>query len=137
MKKKFDKLTFDLKYPLLEENILPVGFSSVPEFWNGAISDDFEAWFSTQRERNDISPGEEKGGFQLMSRGMPSIRVFSVHPFFDVDELYPSEYEVSDAESLFTKIAEDRKQIAFHGNIIGPKAPPTTFITFDFLDILI
>jgi len=72
-----------------------------------------------------------------MSRGIPSIRMFRVLPFFNVDEIYPSEFDVNDADSLFRRISEDRKNIAFSDYTIGPKTPPDPFIPLDFIEMLI
>lgn len=134
---EYDRLSFNIKYPLIEDSIVAVGFSNVPQYWNGSISDSFEAWFSTQRNRNDILPGYSLSGFQLMSKGLPSIRSFKVLPFLNVDELYPSEFDINNPDSLFEEISKDRERIEFHGTTIGPKGLPFAFIPEEFLNTLI
>ncbi len=60
------------------EEMVPVGIRA-PLGWNGGLGNRGIAGFSSGDAPN-ILPGETKGGFELISRGLPAIREIEIEP---------------------------------------------------------
>ncbi len=129
------------KIKFFNMDIIPVGVFT-PEAWIAGISGPQQTvgWSSSSFVKgvivsgrpNVISPGFSKGGFKLMSHGLPGIREYFVQPFIDIREL-PSDIA---PKSVQESIAFD-KAISLFGKTIGPTAPPAQFVALDFLNYLI
>jgi hypothetical protein len=125
-------------FPILGHRIVPVGFPSVPRFWDGLIGSDRTADLLGDG-RNDIEPGHTLNGFTLTSKGIPGIRKFVARPYYDPNDYYPSVDDVSEEEAqrIVAQVDSDRVRIAFSGYTIGPTAPPADFVPAVWLDTLI
>ncbi len=118
----------------LQGKIVPVGFSKTPVGrWTGALSDDLTACFWGIGQ-DHIFPGNTKGGFEIMSKGLPSIRQFIASPYFDVIALFPDPKETT--KYYVPPIDSVRNAVNFYGWTIGPTAPPTIFSPIVWLDTL-
>jgi len=128
--------SFRRHFPSLSRRIVPVGFPQAPGIWDGALTNALTADFSGD-SRMLINPGDSLGGFILMSRGLPAIRLCIVSPDFDLISLYPDVEQVSNPDSLTAAVNYDREAVKFHGFTVGPTAPPANFVHVAFLDTLL
>jgi hypothetical protein len=113
--------------------ITPVGFLATPEKWVGGLTNNSTATFFNG-ESNAILPGQSLAGFEIMSKGLPSIRRCIVSPFFDFDSLFseerfPSEKDIPNTDSI-------QNAVRFYGWTVGPTAPPIDFVPLAWLDTL-
>ena len=110
-------------------SLLPFG-QEVPPDWLGGLDVNGFAGFSSRDSSSDVLPGTNLSGFELQSRGMPTIRRIQVIPhwMFVVD----SEEEVTpEMQQLADQINE---AIVFHTFTLGPSAlTPGTFGHWDRL----
>ncbi len=130
----FTEASFRRNFPHLQGRIVPVGFIATPGgTWTGALSDDLMASFDGTRSYA-ITPGGISRGFELMSKGIPSIRRCVVSPFFDFDSLFsdrrfPNEKDIPNTDSI-------QSVGKFYGWTVGPVAPPVAFGATDWIDTL-
>jgi len=130
--------SFRREFEYLKNNIIPVGFPDVPKYWGGMIGNNYVASFDSDG-RNKLMPGMTMDGFVLMSKGLPGIRTFIAHPYYDPNDYYPSIDDVSEeeAEQIINQVEKDYVQISFRGITIGPVAPPAIFNAVSYLDTLL
>lgn len=132
---EYTQYRFKKDFPKFEGSVVPVGIPALPQFWRGVITSEKKLVLRTD-VRNDIEPGEKMSGFKLSSKGLPGLKKFKAEPFIDVRKFYPSEFEVSNVDSLINVINKDRNQASDTGYTVGPTAPPKNFVTEDFVDTL-
>ena len=129
-----DLIPFDEKLAKLQPLSLPAGTNvvpfgqRVPAGWDGGLGVDGQAAFSSRTGTPNIAPGTSLGGFELISRGMPTIRKMQVVPFwvFLVDNV---EAVAPEQEA---QAREVEKAIIFHTFTLGPSAhTPGTFAHWD------
>ena len=129
-----DLIPFDEKLAKLQPLSLPAGTNvvpfdqSVPAGWDGGLGVDGQAAFSSRTGTPNIAPGTSLGGFELISRGMPTIRKMQVVPFwvFLVDNV---EAVAPEQEA---QAREVEKAIIFHTFSLGTSAhTPGTFAHWD------
>jgi hypothetical protein len=130
----FTEASFRRSYPNLKDNIVPVGFIRTPNVcWIGGLT--YRYTFSISADSAFINPGTSLNGFEIMSKGMPSIRRCIVSPFFDVVSLFPDpddttiNYYVPPVDSV-------RNAVKYYGWTIGPSSPPISFIPINWCDTL-
>jgi hypothetical protein len=113
--------------------MIPVGIQS-PPIWVGGLAVDGTAGWGAPDESVFIQPGVSLSGFQLVTRGLPSIRTVTVQSYIDVDQLgiKPPEGPY-DVQRYRTDLVAAEANITFHGMTIGPTAPPTDFKPLGFL----
>lgn len=110
--------------------MVPVGMH-VPAGWNGGIGVGGYASFGSNGSAF-IFPGETRGGFELISRGLPAIRECKVIPKWVF--LVESEETVTPSEIQAAIDVEEK--IKYSTKILGPTAPPR-FLDFKaFLDTI-
>ncbi|MGA9365201.1 MAG: hypothetical protein WBW16_12620 [Bacteroidota bacterium] len=129
----FTGRSFRRNFPFSKGKITPVGFLATPEKWVGGLTNNSTATFFNG-ESNAILPGQSLAGFEIMSKGLPSIRRCIVSPFFDFDSLFseerfPSEEDIPNTDSI-------QNAVKFYGWTVGPTAPPIDFIATVWLDTL-
>ena len=120
-------------YTEISNSVVPIGFPSLPQYGDGSLSWDGMAVLTG----GPFKPGQERHGFVMSSKGLPSIRNFVAVPPFDPYDLYPRIEEVDDPDSLNKVVEKDREAVKFRGNTIGPSAPPLNFIPTAWCDTLI
>jgi hypothetical protein len=125
--KPFDQELADVQPLLLPAgtNVIPFG-QRVPIGWTGGLTrDGFGSFFSDARA-NRISPGSSLGGFELISRGMPTIHQMEVEPYW----IFVSPGDATPEEEQAA--IEIEKSIIFHTFSLGPSAhTPGTFGHWD------
>ena len=115
----------------LKKQVIPAGLNSPSNKWAGAITVYGEAHWGAKDNDVLIMPGQGSQEFELVSQGLPGIRLFEVKPFFILSlagSIGPEDIKKADAI---------QKQITFHGTTVGPAAPPAQFVPLDFLTYLI
>ncbi len=125
--------TFDELAARRDEPMVPVGIrvpSSVE--WGGDLTNMGTAGFSTGTGSGPggsyILPGETKGGFEFISRGLPAIRNAEIEPKW----LYIAEGSISGEEEDLADQIED--SLIFHTKTLGPTALPRFLDPKDFLN---
>jgi hypothetical protein len=111
------------------EPMVPVGIS-VPSGWDGSLMNRGFAGFSSKNDLPNILPGETKGGFQLISRGLPTIRSVEIQP------LWMMVVDDSATDESSTVGRAITKSLKFTTKTIGPTAPPESLIPITFLDTI-
>ncbi|MBI3610491.1 MAG: hypothetical protein HY204_07305 [Nitrospirae bacterium] len=117
--------------------MLPIGFFSPPNWVSGPDVFGQAGWGAG--DKGILLPGQNLGGFQMTSHGLPSIRDFRVEP----ELVPPSAGDTGEPplaptpEESRAKIKEIEDKVAFKGQTIGPTAPPANFVALDFLTYLI
>jgi len=130
----FTEGSFRRNFPFSKGKIVPVGFLRTPGgTWTGGLTNNFTADFFTSYE--EILPGRSLGGFEMMSKGLPSIRRCIVSPFFDFDSLFseerfPNEEDIPNTDSI-------QNAVKFHDWTVGPAAPPSDFDASAWIDTLL
>lgn len=129
--------SFQRMYPKLAHRIVPVGFPAVPPSWDGLIGIDGTAAFFTAER--DILQGQTLSGFVMSSKGLPGVRRFIAHPYYDPNDYYPSidDVSVEEAAKIVAQVDSDMENIAFKGKTLGPTAPPADFKPIEFLNYII
>src|SRR3989338_1341734 len=125
--------TFDELAARRDKPMVPVGIlvpSSVE--WGGSLTNSGTAGFSTGAGSgpggSHINPGETKGGFELISRGLPTIRQIEIEPWWIMVEEGPASEEGADiARSI-------EESLIFHTKTLGPTALPRFLDPKDFLN---
>jgi hypothetical protein len=130
----FTEGSFRRNFPFSKGKIVPVGFLGTPGgTWTGGLTNNFTADFFTSYE--EILPGRSLGGFEMMSKGLPSIRRCIVSPLFDFDSLFseerfPNEEDIPNTDSI-------QNAVKFHGWSVGPTGPPSDFDASVWIDTLL
>ena len=129
----FSEGHFRRRYLEIGNSIVPISFSSLPRHWLGLYGNALTA--SLSKDTLFVIPRESATGLVIMSRGLPGIRKFTVKPDFNIYEFFPDE---EDTTSQMTQFQEDSilAAVNFHGQTVGPSAPPVKFIVGAFLDTL-
>jgi hypothetical protein len=109
--------------------MVPVGIR-VPSGWGGGLGARGFAAFSTRSATSKILPGEEKDGFELLSRGLPTIRDFEIVPWWvflveDFETVTPEEEQ---------RAREIEDSLPLKKKTIGPTAPPSALSFIVFLE---
>lgn len=84
-----------------------------------------------------IPAGSETKGFQVSSRGLPTIRTVVLEPFLDLNQLpivAPS--DPSDLIRYDNELAAVEASVRFSTRTVGPTAPPDNFDSVDFLSTI-
>ena len=125
---------FDEKLADLEPLSVPAGTSVIPfgqlapSDWAGGLRLDGFAGFSTLTKAARILPGMGLGGFELISRGMPTILEMQIKPFW----LFTSPGDPTPEE--IEQATEIEASIILHTVTLGPSAlTPGTFAHWDRL----
>ncbi len=116
---------FRRDFPPRRQNIVPVGFPSVPNIhWLATLANRPIAFISA--DSLFIKPGDSVEGIVIMSKGLPGIRSCVVTPDFQDDILFP---DPNDTTIHYYVPPEDsiREAVNFHSLTIGPTAPPLNF----------
>jgi hypothetical protein len=133
----FSEQSFRRNFPVSKGRIVPVGFAATlfQQGWVGTLSNHRTAVFD-DGVTHAVKPGKMLGGFNLMSKGLPTIRSCVFSPYFDVDSLFPS---IDDPNRSLSIIQMDSIQEAanFHTLTIGPTAPPLNFDASVWIDTLL
>ena len=132
----FTEKDFRDNFPHLKDRIIPVGFYNTPagKKWIGGLTDYLTADFAGFGE-NHILPGQSLYGFEMMSKGLPSIRRCIVSPFFDEIALFPDPEDTT-ITYYVPPLDSVRNAVKFYGWTIGPTAPPINFIATVWCDTL-
>lgn len=109
--------------------MVPVG-SAVPPGWGGGVGARGFAGFSSRTGFPKILPGETKGGFQLISRGLPTIRSIEIEPWW----IFYKAGSASEEDAALARKIE--KSLKFTTKTIGPTAPPQGFSPIQFVDTI-
>jgi hypothetical protein len=122
----FDEVLSIRKNPV---PMVPVGIG-VPPGWDGVVGARGFAGFSSKNDFPNILPGETKGGFQLISRGLPTIRSIEIQPWWIL--------QIQDfASNESTAIGRaTTKSLKFTTKTLGPTAPPQGFVPVQFLNTI-
>jgi hypothetical protein len=131
---QFMQWSFREIYPSLKGRIVPVGFPKIPSGWNGTLSHHTRS--AGFNGFPNIAPGESLKGFEMMSRGLPSIRKFTARPSFDVDKYFPSIEDTSKNAMTIAEMDSIRNSLNYSGFTIGPSLPPVPFSDRVFSDTL-
>ena len=124
----FDESISDFK-GLNITTMVPVGIT-VPSGWGGDLGVRGVAGFSSNNDSPNILPGETKGGFQLISRGLPAIRNIEIQPWW----IMAVNEEATDEDANIGRATI--KSLKYTTKTIGPTTPPRDFNARDFLDII-
>jgi len=109
--------------------MVPVGIN-VPSGWSGDITYRGTAGCYSKNDYPKILPGETKGGFQLVSRGLPTIRSIEIQPWWIMIE------DDAASDEGRTTAAATTKSLKYTTKTIGPTAPPLEFIPVTFLNAI-
>lgn len=126
--KTFDEVIAMTNNPKLSLSLVPVG-ELVPSGWTGGL-----AQFGSKTGGDRITPGETQSGFEIISRGLPSIREIELVPKWVL--LVESEEMVTQEEKQRASQIEDF--LPYKTKTIAPTAPPNPnyFSPFDFLNTI-
>jgi hypothetical protein len=131
----FTERSFRRSFPFSKGKIVPVGFLRTPGgTWTGGVTNNFTASFDGTRSYA-VKPGRRSNGFEIVSKGSPSIRRCIVSPFFDFDSLFseerfPNEEDIPNTDSI-------QNAVKFYGWTVGPTAPPANFDASACIDTLL
>jgi len=123
----FDDSVADFKGDFVP--MVPVGIG-VPPGWGGDVGARGFAGFFSRSGFPKILPGETKGGFQLISRGLPTIRSIEIQPWW----ILQIQDFASDESAAIGRATT--KSLKFRTKTIGPTAPPQDLIPLQFLDTI-
>ncbi|MGH7167289.1 MAG: hypothetical protein ACREII_02030 [Nitrospiraceae bacterium] len=128
------RYTFDRELADLQPLALPAGTTVVPfgqgvaTGWDGGLSRSGLASFGSGSKAVRILPGQTLTGFELISRGMPTIRKMQVHPKW----VLIVEGEATKEEKIAA--GEIERTITFHTFTLGPSAHTAgTFAHWDLV----
>ncbi|MEX1136002.1 MAG: hypothetical protein WEB89_03820 [Balneolales bacterium] len=134
---EFIEVTYKNEFSNSKGEVIPIGIPTLPQYWLGLLDSRIQTIVFSGDVRNDIKPGESQDSIIITSKGLPGIREFNAEPYINVDEFYPSEFEVNNLDSLIQVIEKDRRVASYSGQTVGPIAPPAIFVSLDFLETLI
>ncbi|MBI3753905.1 MAG: hypothetical protein HY266_07700 [Deltaproteobacteria bacterium] len=124
--KTFDEVIAMTNNPKLSLSLVPVG-ELVPSGWTGGL-----AQFGSKTGGDRITPGETQSGFEIISRGLPSIREIELVPKWVL--LVESEEMVTQEEKQLASQIEDF--LPYKTKTIAPTAPPSSFDPSAFFETL-
>jgi hypothetical protein len=110
-------------------SMVPVGIN-VPSGWSGDITYRGTAGCYSGENSTNLAPGETKGGFQFISRGLPTIRSIEIQPWWIMIE------DDSASDEGRTIAAATTKSLKYTTKTIGPTAPPLNLAPATFLDLI-
>jgi hypothetical protein len=111
------------------EPIVPVG-TNVPSGWSGDIICSGSVGFFGGNEGPNILPGETIGEFQIISRGLPAIRIAEVEPWW----IFEADREPTHDDTITSREVE--ASLKYTTKTIGPTAPPLNLVPATFLDLI-
>ena len=132
---QYEEESFRDNYPSRKDYVLPVGFPTLPRFWTATLANRPVAWFGTNKD--EPKPGETFDSLVIMCKGLPGIRMFEAHPYFNIYRFFPSIEDTSENAMTTTQMDSIRDAVNYHGWTIGPTAPPVNFTSATWLDTLI
>ncbi len=134
---KYIEKEFRRWYSLTANELIPVGFPTLPSMDWTAILGMGGPCASFNTDTLEPVPGEHLSNFIMMSKALPGIRSFHADPYFWLERFFPEE---GDTTSTLTAAQEDsiKEAVKFHGWTVGPTAPPMYlyFIPTIWLDTL-
>ena len=115
--KPFDREVADLSPLALPAGttIVPFG-QQAPSGWNGGLTRNGFAYFSSGDPAVRVLPGQTLSGFALLGPGMPMIRKMQVHPKWTY--VVPDVHVTDDDEEVAA--SKVKKAIVFHTFTLGP-----------------
>ncbi len=129
----YEEWAFRRYYPLVYQNIVPVGFPLLPNMnWTGIINPNSSmAHFFVDSLMP--RPGERTDNITIMSKAIPGIRSFVAKPFIWIELFFPAD------DTTITVTQEDsiKNAVNFHGWTVGPIAPPIIFKPSEWIDTLL
>lgn len=111
--------------------MIPVGMS-LPLQWRGSLGGNGVAWFFGSAAPS-ILPGETQGGFELISRGLPTIRQIELIP----EWVFLVEDHEAITPEMQQKADEIEASLPYKTKTLGPTAPPADFKPVSFIDYII
>ena len=111
----------------MEKEPVPVGLIIPNPFWITGLSIIGTVSWGSKGPEHRIMPGKKMEGFKLESYGIPAIRSFEVIPAWILV------VEGSVGPGDIEKSRRIKEEIVFHGETIGPTAPPAEFVALDFV----
>jgi hypothetical protein len=123
----FNQSVADFKSKIIP--MIPVGMT-VPTGWGGDLGANGFAGFFSRSMNPKILPGETKGGFQLISRGLPAIRSIEIQPWW----IMVLDDEASEKDADIGLATEE--SLKFTTKTIGPTSPPMELNPIPFLDVI-
>jgi hypothetical protein len=116
--------------------MVPVGLNS-PSNWMGSLSVKGYATWGAPDQASMIQPGRSVQGFEITSRGLPSIRAFDAEPYLDIAALPISAPSGPDDLNRYDKdLAAIKDNVNAKGMTVAPTPPPTNFNAPTFLKII-
>jgi hypothetical protein len=106
--------------------MVPVGIH-VPSGWSGGVGARGVASFCCGIK---VLPGETKGGFELISRGLPTIREIEIEPWW----IFMEEGSASEEGAKIAREIEESLKVK--KKTIGPTAPPSAISFMVFLETI-
>ncbi|MBF8248866.1 MAG: hypothetical protein HW374_1666, partial [Bacteroidetes bacterium] len=111
-------------------------FKSIhPDGWNSSgkwLDIPFADWFTDPFSReSNVRPGQMLSGFNILSKGLPTIAIFYVQGF------RPQVDPETGNQPTVQQLRNDLFMNSFRGFSIGPSYPPDPFIPVIFLDTLL
>lgn len=107
--------------------MVPVGIVA-PSGWDGGLGNRGVAGFGCGNETPNILPGETKGRFELISRGLPTIREAEIEPWW----IFYKKGSASEEDAVLAREIEE--SLKFITKTIGPTAPPRALSFIVFLE---
>lgn len=140
-----DGLVFDeetaalvaVSYSGRESLVTAISFPSRPAYWTPGISNELMGrWFTGRGHL--LSPGNSLSGFVIQSKGLPTIRIARVSPYFNVDQfpnidLLPTDEAVDSVTNLIDSL---RASLPRQLRTVGPVNPPSPLNALNFLDTM-
>jgi hypothetical protein len=125
------------EYMGLAGGVTVVSVNAAPAKWIGDLTNWLAVkWFTSRSFA--IQPNHSMSGFELQSKGLPSIRNALIEPFFDIDQ-FPSADDLNSewaADSLLNAIDSLKRASSCQRKTVGPMAPEATFRPIVLLDSL-
>lgn len=110
--------------------MIPVGLWS-PSNWNSGPDILGRVGWGSDDMQYRISPGQSLSGFQITSRGLPSLRNFIIQPKLIPPPAHETDRTPEESRAI---IKEVKDKVAFKGKTLGPTAPPLYFDPKKFLN---
>ena len=104
------------------EGLVAVAFPERPDSWFPGIDFAGRADWGAFGEEHEVAPGATQGGFVLLSRGIPAVRVAVLEP--DHGDLQPTEEEREEMGVSIDQMAEELEQSNQTLSVVAPVAPP-------------
>lgn len=130
-------LTFEEEFPSAVLNpipMIPVGMS-VPYGWGGGLTPAGIAHIAVDSHTFEILSGQTLGGFEIISRGLPTIREVKIEPWWIY--VQSEALTVEEAQQEDQRAREIESLLPFKTKTLGPTAPPADFKPISFIDYII